>query len=92
MKLPNFRENIWMNNLRSIIWANLNYDYKPQSSWDPLVLKLINDWELDGLKLSDVSIADDGTLEYWWIKIVVYIRDQFSRWFNFQTWKSEYKF
>lgn len=92
MKLPDFRENNWMNNLRAIIWANLNYNYKPESSWDPLVLKLINDWELDWLCLSDVSVADDWTLEYGWIKIVVYIRDQHSKWFNFYTWKSDYKF
>jgi hypothetical protein len=92
MKLPNFREHNWMNNLRNIIWANLNYDYNPLSTWDPLMLKLINEWELDWLKLSDVSISNDWTLEYWWIKVVVYIRDQNSLWFNFKTWKSNYKF
>lgn len=94
MKLPNFRENNWMNNLRAIIWANLNYNYDPKgySSWDPMVLKLINDWELDWLKLSDVSISNDWTLEYWWLKIVVYIRDQNPKWFNFSNWESNYKF
>lgn len=92
MKLPDFTENNWMNNLRSVIWANLNENYKPESSWDPLVLKLIQDWELWDLNLSDVGIGNDWTLEYGWIKIVVYIRDQHSRGFNFTTNESNYKF
>ena len=59
MKLPDFTENNGMNNLRSIIWANLNEEYRPESSWDPLVLKLIQDWELWDLSLNDVGIAND---------------------------------
>lgn len=92
MELPDFRKHSWMNHLRSLIWANLNYDYIPESSWDPMVLKLINDWELDGLKLKDITVANDGTLEYAWIKIVVYIRDQHTKGFNFSTGTSNYKF
>lgn len=92
MKLPDFIQDSWMNNLRSIIGANLNENYKWEHSWDPLVLKLIQDGELWNLNLSDVWVSNDGTLEYGWIKIVVYIRDQNSRGFNFTTNESNYKF
>lgn len=92
MKLPNFRNDNGLNYLRSQIWADLNHDFNPYSSWDPLAVKLINEGELDWLKLSDVKVANDGTLEYAWIKIVVYIRDQHSKGFNFDNETSNYKF
>lgn len=82
MKLPDFRENNWMNNLRALIWANLNTDYDSNIVWDPLVVKLIDEWELWNLSLKDVSVSEDWTLEYGWMKVVVYIRDQYERWFE----------
>lgn len=87
MKLPNFQNHEGMNNLRKIINAEL-IEYRWENSWDPLVLKLLNEWELGDLSFSDIDIADDGTFEYKWYKIVLYIRDQKQHY----GYDKEYKF
>lgn len=82
MKLPNFHLDIWLNWLRNKLGVWINNDYKINIWWDPLVLKLLQDGELDGIDFKDLTIAFDWTLEYGGQKIVVYIRDQQKKFFE----------
>jgi len=80
MKLPDFLNNQDLNNLRNIMWAELNSSYNSWVIWNGEISKLNKIGELDKLFYQDITISFDNTLEYRWKKIVLYVREQQEQW------------
>ncbi len=80
MKLPDFTQHDWLNSLRKKSWTILNSSYKADCVWDPSSSTLLEEGELWGLDLQDVSINADETLSYRGHRIVLYLREQQEQW------------
>lgn len=91
MKLPNFLYFDELNNLRKIINAPLDGSFSVQSKYTPLAIKLLEWWEIEGLKLDDITISPEWFLEIEWQKVVVYIRDQHTN-LDYVPETSSYKY
>jgi len=57
---------------------DLNIDKAERTAWnnrDELKSQLLSKWEFEFESIENLQFSKDGTIEYEWIKIVVYIRD-----------------
>ena len=81
MKLPDFTKDEKLNNLRKKIKADLNMFYKPLNNpvWDLKLEKLLENKELRGLNLNEISVWINNLLEYKNYKVIVYQDYQLER-------------
>ena len=91
MKLPDFTKHSWLNELRWKIWADLNLLYMPENNpiWDLKIEKLLKNWELQDLDISEIQVNSDNLLEYKQNKILLYKQTQVER---ITEWSHQFHF
>ena len=85
MKLPDFSTEENLNDLRKTVGADY-IDWSGASGWNPLDIndllrKLVSAGEVE-LDIKDLTFAKDNTLELKGRKVIVYIRDQYKRYYD----------